>query len=282
MQLRTHCEDGKYFECNIPDEDAEVLPGVHWGFVGTPYTPAYWRFASIANRAILDPGRYHLGTSLKEEVVACLLGGHGVTGELGLAAYNHLRQNHVLDQPHSSEQIERLLNEPLVVGGRSIRYRYPHRKAKYISSALVYLIANSPPENGGKALRDWLTAVPGIGYKTASWIARNWLDARDVAILDIHIHRAGILAGIFKANDDVSKDYLQMEERFVRLADGIGIPANILDNQIWNTLRLTPGLVRRMLMDRGVKSNDRCGLPPPNNRSAGRNDDFFVSTKQGN
>jgi len=277
MQIKTHCEDGKYFECNIPNEDVELMPGVAWGRTSTPFTPAFWRLACIAKGALLDQSRYHLGTSLKEEVVACLLGGHGVTGELGIAAYNHLRLNHVVDTPHSVEYIESLLREPLDVGGRSVRYRFPRQKAKYISAAIAYLNANIPPEDCGKALRDWLTAIPGIGYKTASWIARNWLDAQDIAILDIHIHRAGVIAGIFTPNDDVTKDYLRMEENFVRLAEGIGIPANILDNQIWNELRLTPNTVRQMLMDRGVTSIDHCGLPSANNRSAGRNYDLFAS-----
>lgn len=278
MQVRTHFEDGKCFECNIPDADNEVMPGVPWGCASTPYTPAFWRLACIANGATLDQSRYHLGSSLKEEVIACLLGGHGVTGELGIAAYNHLRLNHVIDHPHSTEQIEKLLGEPLIVGGRSVKYRYPRQKAKYISAAIQYLNTNNPPEDCGKSLRDWLTAVPGIGYKTASWIARNWLDARDIAILDIHIHRAGVLAGIFTPNDDVRKDYLRMEEHFIRLADSIGIPSNILDNQIWNELRSTPRLVRQMLTDRGVTPIDRCGLPTTNNRSTGRNYDLFVTT----
>ncbi len=277
MQIKTHCEDGKCFECNIPNEDVEVISGVFWGRANTPFTPAFWRLACIANGAILDQSRYHLGTTLKEEVVACLLGGHGVTGELGLAAYNHLRLNHVVDHPRSIEHIERLLREPLDVGGRSVRYRYPRQKAKYISAAISYLDANNPPEDCGKALRDWLTAISGIGYKTASWIARNWLDAQDIAILDIHIHRAGIIAGIFTPNDDVTKDYLRMEESFIGLADGIGIPANILDNQIWNELRLTPSIVRQMLMDRGVTSVDRCGLPPAYNRSSSRNYDLLAT-----
>jgi len=269
MQIKTHCEDGKHFECNIPNEDIELMPGVPWGCAGTPFTPAFWRLSCIANGATLDQSRYHLGTSLKEEVIACLLGGHGITGELGLAAYNHLRSNHVLDYPHTEESIEQLLSDPLNVHGKSVKYRYPRQKAKYISAAIAYLNANNPPEDCGKTLRDWLTAIPGIGYKTASWVARNWLDAQDVAILDIHIHRAGILAGIFTPNDNVTKDYLRMEEYFVRLAEGIGIPANILDNQIWNELRLTPSTVRKMLMDRGVTSTDRCGLPPTNNRNTG-------------
>lgn len=277
MQIKTHFEDGKYFDCNIPNEDIEIMPGVPWGWANTPFTPAFWRLVCIANGSIHDQSRYHLGTSLKEEVVACLLGGHGVKGELGLAAYNHLRLNHVVDRKYSVEHIERLLSEPLIVDGRSVRYRYPRQKAKYISAAISYLNTNNPPEDSGKALRDWLTAIPGIGYKTASWIARNWLNACDIAILDIHIHRAGILAGIFTPNDDVTKNYLRMEESFVRLADGIGVPANILDNQIWNELRLTPGTVRQMLMDRGVTSIDRCGLPPANNRSTGRNNDLFAT-----
>ena len=254
------------------------MSGVLWGCASMPFTPAYWRLVCSTNDAIHEQNRYHLGTSLKEEVVACLLGGYGVTGELGVAAYNHLRQNSALDHPLSAAQIEKLLSEHLVVGGRSVRYRYPRQKAKYISTAIEYLTVNSHPEDCGRSLRDWLTAVPGIGYKTASWIARNWLDARDIAILDIHIHRAGVLTGIFTPNDDVRKDYLRMEEHFIKLANGIGVPANILDNLVWNNLRLTPRLVRKMLMDRGVTSIDRCGLPPANNRSTRRNYGPFVNT----
>ncbi|MCY4420115.1 MAG: 8-oxoguanine DNA glycosylase [Gammaproteobacteria bacterium] len=280
MQIKTHFEDGKCFECNIPDENEEVMHGVLWGCASKPFTPAYWRLICITNNAVHKQSIYHLGTSLKEEVVACLLGGHGITGELGLAAYNHLRLNHVLDAdcPYTAEQIESLLREPLVVDGRSVRYRYPHQKAKYIYSAIGYLNANTPPNNCGKSLRNWLTAIPGIGYKTASWVARNWLDAQDVAILDIHIHRAGILAGIFSPNDDVRKDYLRMEENFIILANGISVPANILDNLIWSELRQTPRLVRQMLTDRGVSSSDRCGLPPTYNRNSSRNYELFTST----
>ena len=82
---------GNISKCNIPNDDIEVVPGVPWGCACTPYTPAFWRLACLANGAITNQNRYRLGASLKEEVVACLLGGHGVTGELGLAAFNHLR-----------------------------------------------------------------------------------------------------------------------------------------------------------------------------------------------
>lgn len=276
MQIKTHYEDGNYFECNIPDVHDEVLPGIKWGSAGTPFTPAYWRLACIASSASSNTRRYHLGSSLEEEVVACLLGGYGISGELGIVAYTHLQKNNALARPESAEYFEKLLSEPLLLHGRYVRYRYPRQKARYIAAALAYLDSNDAPSSGGRELRDWLTEIPGIGKKTASWIARNWLDASDIAILDIHIHRAGIIAGIFRVASNVSKDYSAMEEAFVELADAIGIPANSLDNQIWNELRRSPNIVRKMLLERGVTSSSPCGLPSPNNRSACRNYSLFV------
>src|SRR3954463_10632879 len=136
MQLNQHYEDGKFFECSIPDEFQEVIPGVHWGKVNQAFTPAFWRFLCTTNGAIHDTERYHLGRTLEEEVVACLLGGHGITGEMGMAAYNHLIQNRVIEENYSVGQIESFLLEPVIVGKRIIHYRYPHQKAKYLALAL--------------------------------------------------------------------------------------------------------------------------------------------------
>ena len=277
MQLNNYIEDDKYFECLIPDESLEVLPGICWGKVNQPFTPAFWRFHCITNGAVGDLSRYHLGKTLEEEVVACLLGGHGITGEMGIAAYHHLIQNNVIEVNHALEQIEDLLSAPIKVGTKHVHYRYPHQKAKYISAALKFLRENQLPQGGNKDLRNWLTDIPGIGLKTASWITRNWRDAEDVAILDIHIHRAGVIAGIFEADDDVSKDYLKMEDQFVALAVGIGVPANVLDNQIWNEFRRAPLTAYRMLTERGVTTSAKCGLPATNHRSASRNYDLFSS-----
>ena len=49
------------------------------------------------------------------------------------------------------------------------------------------------------ALRDWLLAIPGIGPKTASWIVRNRTGSSAVAIIDVHILRAGTSAGSVQA-----------------------------------------------------------------------------------
>lgn len=277
MQLKQHYEDGNYYDCNIPDAEQEIIPSIKWGHVSTPFTPAYWKFICIVNGAINDNGRYKLGSSLKEEIIACLLGGHGVSGELGIAAYKHLLSNGVIEHSNNAKDIEELLIQPLTIGTRKVKYRYPRQKAKYISSALTYLDSNTPPNKGGRELRNWLIAIPGIGYKTASWISRNWLDAQEVAILDIHIHRAGVIAGFLSPNDNVTKDYLKMEDSYIEFSKGIGIPANVLDNQIWNEMRKTPGIVRHMLMERGVETDNRCGLPSANNRSANRNYSLFTT-----
>lgn len=277
MQLSKHYEDDKFFECIIPDELDEVMPGVFWGKANQPFTPAFWRFLCVTNGAIHETSRYHLGKTLEEEVIACLLGGHGITGEMGIAAFNHLNQHHVIQESYSAQKIENLLSEPIMVGSRSIHYRYPNQKAKYIAIALKFLRENEPTKNNNRELRNWLTSIPGIGLKTASWITRNWCDAEDVAILDIHIHRAGVIAGIYNASDDVSKNYLSMEEKFISLAQGIEIPANILDNQIWNEFRRAPLTAHQMLIERGVSSKDRCGLPAANHSSTSRNYDLFSS-----
>ena len=277
MQISIHSENNHQYICNIPDQDIELMPGIVWGNASTPFTPAYWRLACIVNGATFETSRYHLGKSLKEEVIACLLGGHGVTGELGMAAFHHLKKHNISENPLSQSQIEELLSEPLQVGSRICKYRFPRQKAKYIKRAISYLDTYSPPLDSGRSLRDWLISIPGIGLKTASWVARNWLDAQDVAILDIHIHRAGVISGIFQPNDSVAKNYKNMEKAFIELTEAIGVPANVLDNQIWNEMRQAPNTVRRMLINKGVTTGDRCGLPPSNNRSPARNYTLFAA-----
>ena len=277
MQLTEHFENGTKYSCEIPAPRMQVAPGLCWGDAGVPFTPAFWRFVSITRGATTgNHSSYRLGRSLQEEVVACLLGGYGIRGELGVEAFRILREQHVFDSNSvSAEFLEDLLKRAFWLGAKQVRYRFPRQKAKYIAAALACLRCEDPPE-GGRALRNWLTRIPGIGNKTASWVARNWADATDVAILDIHIHRAGVLLGLFEANDDVSKCYSAMEASFLLFADKIGVPPNMLDSVIWNEMRSVPTLVRQYLTKVGVKPTDRCGLPAAHQRRPTRNDDLFA------
>src|ERR1700761_1315138 len=77
---------------DLPAPEAEVLPGVRWGYIEAFPTPAYWLYQVIARRLLNQPIRYRLGENLREEVAACLLGGHGIPARVGLAAFEHLKR----------------------------------------------------------------------------------------------------------------------------------------------------------------------------------------------
>lgn len=234
-------------QVELPCADVEVMEGIRWGSIDAFPTPAYWAYQVVARRLVGKPAAYRLGRTLAEEVAACLLGGHGIPASVGMAAYNRVRERGALSgDPISEKDLEALLKEPLEVEGRSIRYRFAAQKARYLAAALPLAYA-APKFNAGRQLRDWLLAVPGIGHKTASWIARNWLDADDVAILDIHIMRVGQVIGLFPKNLTVERNYLELEERFLRLSTSLDVRASELDAVIWWEMASSPLTVRHLI-----------------------------------
>ena len=85
-------------------------------------------------------------------------------------------------------------------------------------------------------LRDELQQAPGIGPKTASWIVRNLRGSNDVAIVDIHIIRAGVVAGVFDTAWSVARDYSLFERAFLSWSRATEIAAAKLDSAIWAAL----------------------------------------------
>ena len=232
---------------DLPPPGLEVLPGVVWGRVEYFPTPAYWAFQVLARRFSAQPIQYKLGKTLREEVAACLLGGHGIPARMGLLAFEHLRSKNALTgDPPSEEKLKVWLAEPMPVNGRHVRYRFASQKARYLAAAFIKLAVESAPSTG-RELRDWLTDFPGIGYKTASWIARNWLDANDVAILDIHILRAGVLAGFLDQTLTVERHYPELEKQFLEFSQALGVGASELDAVIWLEMAQSRSTVARML-----------------------------------
>jgi thermostable 8-oxoguanine DNA glycosylase len=244
-------------QVELPSADVEVMDGVRWGSVDAFPAPAYWAYQVVARRLVAKPAAYRLGRTLAEEVAACLLGGHGIPATVGLAAYNRMRERGALSGvPVSEEDLEALLREPLDVGGRSVRYRFAAQKARYLAAALPLAHA-APKFNAGRQLRDWLLAVPGIGHKTASWIARNWLDADDVAILDIHIMRVGQVIGLFPRSLTVERHYTELEERFLEFSSALDVRASELDAVIWWEMASSPLTVRYLIEHlRGATGNE--------------------------
>lgn len=248
MQLGAIFMDQVVFNVELPQAEAEVIPGVPWGAMEAFPTPAYWAYQVYARRLTGNRVNYKLGATLKEEVGACLLGGHGIPANVGIAAFHHVRERGAFgEQPPSEETLHEWLREPLMIEGRQVRYRFAKQKARYLSAALQKLSAERPPLATGKELRDWLLDIPGIGYKTASWVARNWLDADDVAILDIHILRAGLLGKFFESSLTVERNYLELEEQFIRFSKGLGVRASELDALMWLEMMSSPATVHSIM-----------------------------------
>lgn len=235
-------------ELALPGADTEVLPGIAWGRVDQFLTPAYWRArAWFAEQQGDMDVRFALGTTLVEEVAACLLGGHGIPAEVGLAAYDRLRSLNYFDgTPHEAGTLMDVLSEPLLVGGRRVRYRFARQRSEYLSGSLSRLVRELPSDLEDVALRDWLAALPGIGLKTASWVTRNHRASDEVAILDVHLHRAGVVAGFFLPRHSLARDYHEMEARFITFAWAIGVRPSVLDALMWMDMKVA-GRVGRQL-----------------------------------
>lgn len=208
---------------------------VPWGEPWQFLTAAYW--IGLTERWIAEHplGESHgLGKSLVQEVVACLLGGHGITYELNVAAFRALDDSGLvtLARRASEEHLREVLIAPLHVQGRTVRYRFPNQKAYRIATALERLRAEEPPEDSLRA-RDWLMSFSGIGPKTASWIVRNRYPNSNVAIIDIHVQRAAVRAHVFDPEWLPAKNYWLMESAFLEWARIGGVPASDLDAIIW-------------------------------------------------
>lgn len=246
-QIAGICAGHLTVQVELPSAEEEVMPGVPWGAVETFPTPAYWAYQVLARRVSCTMIAHRLGRDLVEEVTACLLGGYGIPAEVGLAAYRRLRDAGALRAPAGEAEILKLLTAPLDVGGRPVRYRFAAQKARYLGQALKLLADDSAPTSSGRDLRDWLLRLPGVGLKTASWITRNVMDADDVAILDIHLLRAGELGGFFDPALTVERHYLDLESRFLEFSHHLQIRPSELDSVIWLEMKLSPKSVNHLL-----------------------------------
>jgi thermostable 8-oxoguanine DNA glycosylase len=158
--------------------------------------------------------------------------------ELGLAAFRRLRDRALLDGAAPADEIERHLAEPFLIDGKAMRYRFPRQKAVYLAGCLEGLGRIDEASLGDIELRRTLMDLPGIGPKTASWIVRNHRGSDDVAVLDVHILRAGQLLGLFTGHETPQRDYLRMETRFIHFAAAVNAPASLLDALVWQYMRL--------------------------------------------
>ena len=242
QQTVTTWRNGAVEELRLPGPTLEVLPGVSWGRFDEFFTPAFWKARLWIDGDDSPLTDYAIGRSLREEVAACLLGGFGMPAEVGLAAFERLRDRELLDGAVSAVPIEDALREPLAVGGRRVKYRYPAVKSRFLSLAMERMNREPAPSDSPLALRAWLVTFPGIGPKTASWITRNSMHSDEVAILDVHVIRAGLLMGLFSPRSKIPRDYFLMEERLVTFARALDVKLSKFDSVLWCYMRRLNGL----------------------------------------
>jgi thermostable 8-oxoguanine DNA glycosylase len=251
MQTMYGFINGALRQLDLPDPDEMVIPGIRWGVFDELLTPAYWRGQAWQHEMIGTYARLRLGRNLVEEVAACLLGGFGMKAEIGLAAFARLRDRGLLLGTPSMSELESALAEPFSIRGASRRYRFPRQKARYLSACLKRLETFSEPLDDA-AFRDRLAELPGIGLKTASWIVRNYRGSNRVAVIDVHILRAGRHIDLFSPDLEPQRHYRALEESFLRFAAAIGVAAGMLDGLIWDYMRRTistPARASRKLGD---------------------------------
>ena len=237
----------------LPDSDEQVMPGIKWGHFDEFFTPAYWATQAWMAEQNGTYRSYKLGETLIEEIAACLLGGFGMASEMGMAAFRRIRDAGILSCCTTSEKtIYDLLREPLNISGRHCHYRYPKQRSKYLHRAIMRLNTEASVTRNDTDFRNWLLTFPGIGPKTASWITRNWLNSRSVAVIDIHIHRAGLLMGIFSPDQTLPRYYFEMEQSYLILAEAIGAHPAVLDNLMWQHMRRMNGIALEQAHTRAV------------------------------
>lgn len=229
----------------IPSAEQEVIPGILWGDHTCLFTPAFWKGLLWLDQNDRIFKTQRLGGNINEEVAACILGGYGIPAQVGMAAFNRLKNADIFQTTPSEDEIKMLLKEPLAIEKKKIKYRFVNQKSKYLCKALKKLSVETPPEQNHLEFRSWLMGFDGIGFKTASWVTRNWFGSDEVAIIDIHIHRAGLLMNLYNTKQTPSKDYLEMESKFLDLAQGLEVKASHLDALIWREMKAGGNMVLR-------------------------------------
>jgi N-glycosylase/DNA lyase len=191
--------------------------------------------------------------SIRQELVFCLLGGHGVQYELALSATDVVMalcpfESFWTDEPLAlalAEELSEPQFDPRRKDGSFRRYRYPNRKAQLLVQARDWVLTGGPLVERLNAIpcererRDWLCDCPGVGPKSASWLLRNTGFASRLAILDVHILRAMEAANRLEPSAWPA-DYDDVERHFVAWCDELNAPVSALDLFLWEWQRGTP------------------------------------------
>ena len=230
---------------SLPSENSYFMPGLKWGCFSQMYTPAFWKLQYMAARPSDVHVSHKLAPTLVEETVMCILGGYGIPSEVGILAFNYLKQNNLLRRNVAFHKIYQVLASPMEIApGKKIRYRFYNQKSNYIYRFLNRRDLDEIPEHNDIELRNWLLSIDGIGLKTASWITRNWTKSNKVAIIDVHLIRAGKLTGFFK---EEFSNYLKLEQQYLAFCTALDVEPSDMDAIIWGYMKKNAKLASKIV-----------------------------------
>jgi len=205
---------------------------VPWGRHDKFGTAAYWIDRTISGGYADDDAFATM--DLKTATVWGLLHGHGVVAEVANAYLDKVMALLKNDEAPSVAAVAEVLATPIKGFGL---YRFPNRKAAFISEAVTRLISDPPPDEPRRRII-YLEGLTGVGPKTARLIERGLmgLDAQ-VHINDIWQRRALTPIGVFRHNWNHEQHYDRFEEAFLQYARHGNVPPVALDTCIWEWAR---------------------------------------------
>ena len=204
---------------------------VPWGRHDEFGTAAYWIDQTLTGGYTdVDDERMDLKTA----TVWGLLHGHGVVAEVANAYHDVVMALLNENERPSVAEVEEVLAAPIEGFGR---YRYPNRRALFISEAVSRLDTDAPPDDP-RSLRDYLMSLKGVGPKTAALIESGFRGSRaEVHVNDIHLRRALLMSGVFRAHWDADQHYDRFEASFLQYARHGNVSPVALDWCIWELAR---------------------------------------------
>lgn len=96
----------------LPPASTQVVVGVVWGRAEHLFSPAFWYLQAVQYASRNRQVDVQLGSDLREEVAACLLGGYGMPAALGLAAFARLKNEGLLRPPPRGTTIRNRVKQP--------------------------------------------------------------------------------------------------------------------------------------------------------------------------
>jgi N-glycosylase/DNA lyase len=119
---------------------------------------------------------------------------------------------------------------------KKIGYRYPNKRAKYISDSFKYKdsMKDIIESYSGEELREWLVEhIKGFGYKEASHFLRN-IGFDNYAIIDFHIVDILERNNLIKKPKSLSKKkYLEIEQILKNIAMRVNLSLSEIDLYLW-------------------------------------------------